>query len=73
MGHFYIFLQLSLLYSSYAKKESDFNGVQVKLKELEAALHSKEAALATALGDKRSLEGELDDSRDQLAQVSRHI
>uniref|UniRef100_A0A8C3BHD6 Lamin B1 n=1 Tax=Cairina moschata TaxID=8855 RepID=A0A8C3BHD6_CAIMO len=57
------------LLSSYAKKESDFNGVQVKLKELEAALHSKEAALATALGDKRSLEGELDDSRDQLAQL----
>uniref|UniRef100_A0A493TJ38 Lamin B1 n=1 Tax=Anas platyrhynchos platyrhynchos TaxID=8840 RepID=A0A493TJ38_ANAPP len=53
----------------YAKKESDFNGVQVKLRELEAALHSKEAALATALGDKRSLEGELDDLRDQLAQL----
>ncbi|XP_035166535.1 lamin-B1 [Oxyura jamaicensis] len=53
----------------YAKKESDFNGAQDKLKEFEAALNSKEAALATALGDKRSLEGELDDLRDQIVQL----
>ncbi|NXI68593.1 LMNB1 protein, partial [Anseranas semipalmata] len=57
------------VYSSYAKKESDFNGAQVKLREFEAALNSKEAALATALGDKKSLEGELEDLRDQIVQL----
>ncbi|XP_035425292.1 lamin-B1 [Cygnus atratus] len=57
------------LLGSYAKKESDFNGAQVKLREFEAALNSKEAALATALGDKKSLEGELDDLRDQIVQL----
>nr|XP_004669237.1 lamin-B1 [Jaculus jaculus] len=54
---------------SYAKKESDLNGAQVKLRECEAALNSKEAALATALGDKKSLEGDLEDLRDQVAQL----
>uniref|UniRef100_A0A8C4KFQ1 Lamin B1 n=1 Tax=Dromaius novaehollandiae TaxID=8790 RepID=A0A8C4KFQ1_DRONO len=54
---------------AYAKKESDLNGAQVKLREFEAALNSKEAALATALGDKKSLEGELEDLRDQIAQL----
>ncbi|XP_075788036.1 lamin-B1 [Pelodiscus sinensis] len=57
------------LLGSYAKKEADFNGAQVKLREFEAALNSKEAALATALGDKKSLEGELEDLRDQIAQL----
>ncbi|NXF11433.1 LMNB1 protein, partial [Smithornis capensis] len=54
---------------SFAKKESDFNGVQVKLREYEAALNSKEAALATALGDKKSLEGEIQDLKDQIGQL----
>lgn len=54
---------------SYAKKESDLNGAQIKLREYEAALNSKDAALATALGDKKSLEGELEDLKDQIAQV----
>ncbi|KAM9137749.1 lamin-B1 [Pangshura tecta] len=57
------------LLGSYAKKESDHNAAQVKLREFEAALNSKEAALATALGDKKSLEGELEDLRDQIAQL----
>ncbi|XP_062455035.1 lamin-B1 [Rhea pennata] len=57
------------LLDSYAKKESDLHGAQVKLREFEAALNSKEAALATALGDKKSLEGELEDLRDQIAQL----
>lgn len=38
---------------NYAKKESDLSGAQIKLREYEAALNSKDAALATALGDKR--------------------
>lgn len=54
---------------SYAKKESDLNGAQMKLREYEAALNSKDAALATALGDKKSLEGDLEDLKDQIAQV----
>ncbi|KAF5913490.1 hypothetical protein HPG69_017108 [Diceros bicornis minor] len=53
----------------YAKKESDLNGAQIKLREYEAALNSKDAALATALGDKKSLEGELEDLKDQIAQL----
>ncbi|KAF1520045.1 Lamin-B1, partial [Eudyptula minor] len=57
------------IYSSYAKKESDLNGAQVKLREFEAALNSKEAALATALGDKKSLEGEVEDLKDQIVQL----
>lgn len=58
------------MFYSYAKKESDLNGAQIKLREYEAALNSKDAALATALGDKKSLEGELEDMKDQIAQVS---
>lgn len=54
---------------SYAKKESDLSGAQIKLREYEAALNSKDAALATALGDKKSLEGDLEDLKDQIAQV----
>ncbi|KAI1239646.1 hypothetical protein IHE44_0011069 [Lamprotornis superbus] len=54
---------------AYAKKESDLNGAQVKLREFEAALNSKEAALATALGDKKSLEGEIEDLKDQIREL----
>ncbi|NXQ67452.1 LMNB1 protein, partial [Quiscalus mexicanus] len=60
---------LSLVCSSYAKKESDLSGAQVKLREFEAALNSKEAALATALGDKKSLEGEIEDLKDQIREL----
>ncbi|KFR11144.1 Lamin-B1, partial [Opisthocomus hoazin] len=54
---------------SYAKKESDLNGTQVKVQELEAALNSKEAALATALDDKRSLELETEDLKHQILEL----
>ncbi|KAF6125070.1 lamin B1 [Phyllostomus discolor] len=54
---------------NYAKKESDLNGAQMKLREYEAALNSKDAALATALGDKKCLEGEVEDLKDQVAQL----
>ncbi|NXO53928.1 LMNB1 protein, partial [Aramus guarauna] len=57
------------IYSSYAKKESDLKGAQVRLREFEAALHSKEAALATALGDKKSLEEQIKDLKDQIVQL----
>ncbi|EPY75954.1 lamin-B1 [Camelus ferus] len=58
-----------ILNSGYAKKESDLNGAQIKLREYEAALNSKDAALATALGDKKSLESDLEDLKDQIAQI----
>lgn len=54
------------MFCSYAK-ESDLNGAQIKLREYEAALNSKDAALATALGDKKSLESDLEDLKDQIA------
>nr|XP_036871945.1 lamin-B1-like [Manis javanica] len=54
---------------NYAKKESDLTGAQLKLREYEAALNSKDAALATALGDKKILEGDLEDLKDQIAQL----
>ncbi|NXF54947.1 LMNB1 protein, partial [Oceanites oceanicus] len=57
------------IYSSYAKKESDLNRAQVKIRECEGALSSKEAALATALGEKRNLEGENGDLKDQIVQL----
>lgn len=42
---------------------------QARLKDLEALLNSKEAALSTALSEKRTLEGELHDLRGQAAKV----
>ncbi|PKU43026.1 hypothetical protein llap_6661 [Limosa lapponica baueri] len=63
-----MFMMMLLVIKSYTKKESDLNGAQVKLREYEAALNSKEAALATALGDKKSLEGEIQDLKDEIVQ-----
>lgn len=42
---------------------------QARLKDLEALLNSKEAALSTALSEKRTLDGELHDLRGQVAKV----
>ncbi|XP_028911515.1 lamin-B1 [Ornithorhynchus anatinus] len=53
----------------YAKKESDLTEAQNKLREYEAALNSKDAALATALSDKKNLEGDLEVLRDQFTQL----
>ncbi|EPY89251.1 hypothetical protein CB1_000123012 [Camelus ferus] len=56
----------------YAKKESYLNGAQIKPREYEAALNSKDEAPATALGDlkkKKSLESDLEDLKDQIAQM----
>lgn len=41
-----------------------------RLRDLEALLNSKDAALATALGEKRNLEAEVKDLKAQLAKVS---
>ncbi|XP_072715889.1 lamin-B1 [Ciconia boyciana] len=61
------------LLSSYAKKESDLNGAQVKIKELDAALNSKEAALATALGDKKILVREITDLKDEIVKLEESL
>ncbi|XP_032094536.1 prelamin-A/C-like, partial [Thamnophis elegans] len=52
-----------------AKKEGDLLAAQARLKDVEALLNSKEAALSTALGEKRNLEAEVRDLRGQLAKV----
>ncbi|XP_003216453.3 lamin-B1 [Anolis carolinensis] len=57
------------LLGSYTKKESELNGAVARLREFEAALNAKEAALATALSDKKSLEGDLEDLKDQIGQL----
>lgn len=62
-------LKPALLFSSNTKKEGDLLAAQARLKDLEALLNSKEAALSTALSEKRTLEGELHDLRGQVAKV----
>ncbi|NXX74885.1 LMNB1 protein, partial [Urocolius indicus] len=57
------------LQDNYAKKDSDLNGAQMKVRELEAALSSKEAALAIAISDKESLEGGLENLKYQIGQL----
>uniref|UniRef100_A0A8C9FPT0 IF rod domain-containing protein n=1 Tax=Pavo cristatus TaxID=9049 RepID=A0A8C9FPT0_PAVCR len=52
-----------------AKKEADLLAAQARLKDLEALLNSKEAALSTALGEKRNLENEVRDLRAQVAKL----
>ncbi|KFZ63393.1 Lamin-B1, partial [Podiceps cristatus] len=54
---------------SYSKRECDLNGAQLKLREFEAALNSKEAALATTLGDKKSLEGKNNELKEKIVQL----
>lgn len=61
---------LSLAPCRNAKKEGDLLSAQARLKDLEALLNSKEAALSTALSEKRNLESEVRDLRAQVAKVS---
>ncbi|XP_068603030.1 lamin-A-like [Brachionichthys hirsutus] len=51
------------------KKESDLAGAQLRLKDAEALLNSKDAALNTALGEKRNLEVENKDLKSQVAKL----
>ncbi|MEE6510596.1 hypothetical protein FKM82_030574 [Ascaphus truei] len=57
------------LQHSYVKRESDLNAAQARLREIEGLLNSKNAALATAQGDQKSLEGEVEDLQAQIAQL----
>ncbi|XP_043567927.1 lamin-B1 isoform X1 [Chiloscyllium plagiosum] len=54
---------------NYTKKESDLRGAQLHIKDLETALHSKEASLATALGGKNALEEEVEDLQAHLSKL----
>uniref|UniRef100_A0ACB8G947 Uncharacterized protein n=1 Tax=Sphaerodactylus townsendi TaxID=933632 RepID=A0ACB8G947_9SAUR len=51
------------------KKEGDLLAAQARLKDVEALLNSKEAALTTALGEKRNLENEVRDLKAQLLKL----
>lgn len=55
---------------SYTKKESDLHASQIHVKDLESALHSKEASLQTALGGKEALEEEVEDLQARLSKVT---
>ncbi|KAM8743553.1 lamin-B1 isoform 1-T3 [Acanthopagrus schlegelii] len=68
------------LQHNYNKKDSEAARAQARLKDLEAQLNSKEAMLATALSEKRSLEATLADLQVQLqeletglAQAKKHL
>ncbi|KAG8431362.1 hypothetical protein GDO86_018964 [Hymenochirus boettgeri] len=52
-----------------AKKESDLLTAQARLKDLEALLNSKDAALTTSLGEKRNLENELRELKAHIAKL----
>lgn len=54
---------------SYNKKDSEAAGSQLRLKDLEAQMNSKDAMLATALSEKRGLEATLSDLQEQLQEV----
>ncbi|KAG8536815.1 hypothetical protein GDO81_025625, partial [Engystomops pustulosus] len=51
------------------KKEADLLAAQARLKDLEALLNSKDAALSTSLGEKRNMEAELRELKGQLAKL----
>ena len=54
---------------SQAKKDADLSGTQARLKDAEALLNSKEAALATSLTERRTLEAAMADLQAQVQEV----
>lgn len=59
--------------SSYKKKDSEAAGAQIHLKDLEAQVNSKDAALTTALLENKGLEAMLVELREQLQEVAIHL
>ncbi|NXA15544.1 LAML3 protein, partial [Sapayoa aenigma] len=49
-----------------SKKETDLNLAQARMRDLDAQLNAKEAALATALNENRTLENELCELKDHV-------
>ncbi|KAM9353931.1 lamin isoform 1-T2 [Symphorus nematophorus] len=56
-----------------SKKESDLEAALIRLRDLEALLNSKDAALTTALGEKRALDAEVKDLKAQLAKLDSNL
>ncbi|XP_032050883.1 lamin-L(III)-like [Aythya fuligula] len=54
------------LHSRNLKKEADLNLAQAHVRDLDAQLNAKEADLATALNQNRSLENDLHELKDQI-------
>ncbi|XP_072310139.1 lamin-B1 isoform X1 [Eucyclogobius newberryi] len=57
------------LVQSYNKKDLEAASAQSRVKDLEAQLNSKDAMLATALSEKRSLEAIIADLQEQLQEL----
>uniref|UniRef100_A0A8C5MYM1 Lamin B1 n=1 Tax=Leptobrachium leishanense TaxID=445787 RepID=A0A8C5MYM1_9ANUR len=57
------------LLGSYSKKESDFNSLQSRIREIEVLLGTKDAALATAQSENKNLSLELEDLKAELSQL----
>ncbi|NXM96159.1 LAML3 protein, partial [Sylvia borin] len=53
-----------------SKRESDLNVAQARLRDLDAQLNAKEADLATALNENRTLENELRELKDQVLSLN---
>ncbi|XP_041324881.1 lamin-L(III)-like isoform X2 [Pyrgilauda ruficollis] len=53
-----------------SKKESDLNLAQARVRDLDAQLNAKEADLATALNENRTLENELRELKDQVLSLN---
>ncbi|NXC64395.1 LAML3 protein, partial [Aleadryas rufinucha] len=53
-----------------SRKETDLNLAQARLRDLDAQLNAKEADLATALNENRTLENELREVKDQVLSLN---
>ncbi|KAM4051098.1 lamin-B1 isoform 3-T3 [Anomaloglossus baeobatrachus] len=53
---------------SFSKKESDFNALQGKFRDNEALLHTTDAALVTAKGERKALEKEVEGLQAEIGQ-----
>lgn len=63
---------LMMMCSSFVKKESDLGSSQARVKEVEALLNSKEAALITAASERKTLEKTLADLQLHFQEVQTH-
>nr|CAJ83381.1 lamin B1 [Xenopus tropicalis] len=57
------------LRASFSKKESELESAQARFRETEALLNSKNAALATAQSENKSLQGEVEDLKAEIGQL----
>nr|AAH84199.1 LOC397911 protein [Xenopus laevis] len=57
------------LQASFSKKESELESTQARFRETEALLNSKNAALATAQSENKSLQGEVEDLKAEIGQL----